>query len=146
MAQNATSQFSNEKGSKSVDLLPFVGMRRPLVQSTTSQFSNEKSSKTVCFAALCRDEATRTPDPYVPNVVRYQLRYIPFLFCSMTEKRVQRYGFFLNHIHIFKKNSVLLVQFIIFLYLCIRKAAPQQLKQALLRSVCISFASVFMVP
>ena len=26
-----------------------------------------------------RDEATRTPDPYVPNVVRYQLRYIPIL-------------------------------------------------------------------
>ena len=42
----------------------------------------------VCFKRLqgqllrlttlrCRDEATRTPDPYVPNVVRYQLRYIP---------------------------------------------------------------------
>ncbi len=28
---------------------------------------------------LCRNEATRTPDPYVPNVVRYQLRYIPIL-------------------------------------------------------------------
>ena len=27
-----------------------------------------------------RDEATRTPDPYVPNVVRYQLRYIPMVF------------------------------------------------------------------
>ena len=26
---------------------------------------------------VCRNEATRTPDPYVPNVVRYQLRYIP---------------------------------------------------------------------
>ena len=26
---------------------------------------------------FCRNEATRTPDPYVPNVVRYQLRYIP---------------------------------------------------------------------
>ena len=26
-----------------------------------------------------RDEATRTPDPYVPNVVRYQLRYIPIV-------------------------------------------------------------------
>ena len=26
-----------------------------------------------------RNEATRTPDPYVPNVVRYQLRYIPIL-------------------------------------------------------------------
>ena len=24
------------------------------------------------------EEATRTPDPYVPNVVRYQLRYFPF--------------------------------------------------------------------
>ena len=35
----------------------------------------------------CRDEATRTPDPYVPNVVRYQLRYIPFF-----ENRVQRYS------------------------------------------------------
>ena len=28
-------------------------------------------------AVIGRDEATRTPDPYVPNVVRYQLRYIP---------------------------------------------------------------------
>ena len=28
---------------------------------------------------FCRNEATRTPDPYVPNVVRYQLRYIPIL-------------------------------------------------------------------
>ena len=28
-------------------------------------------------AFASRDEATRTPDPYVPNVVRYQLRYIP---------------------------------------------------------------------
>ena len=29
---------------------------------------------------ISRDEATRTPDPYVPNVVRYQLRYIPIDF------------------------------------------------------------------
>ena len=27
--------------------------------------------------SLCRKEAIRTPDPYVPNVVRYQLRYFP---------------------------------------------------------------------
>ena len=26
-----------------------------------------------------RDDQTRTGDPYVPNVVRYQLRYIPFI-------------------------------------------------------------------
>ena len=32
------------------------------------------------FFLLGRDEATRTPDPYVPNVVRYQLRYIPIDF------------------------------------------------------------------
>ena len=31
----------------------------------------------ILFPSQCRDEATRTPDPYVPNVVRYQLRYIP---------------------------------------------------------------------
>ena len=29
--------------------------------------------------SFCRKEATRTPDPYVPNVVRYQLRYFPIL-------------------------------------------------------------------
>ena len=34
--------------------------------------------------ALCRDEATRTPDPYVPNVVRYQLRYIPIFRFFLT--------------------------------------------------------------
>ena len=33
----------------------------------------------ISFVTLCRNEATRTPDPYVPNVVRYQLRYIPIL-------------------------------------------------------------------
>ena len=32
------------------------------------------------FPVFGRDEATRTPDPYVPNVVRYQLRYIPIHF------------------------------------------------------------------
>ena len=31
-----------------------------------------------CYHPFCRKEATRTPDPYVPNVVRYQLRYFPF--------------------------------------------------------------------
>ena len=39
-----------------------------------------------------RDDPTRTDDPYVPNVVRYQLRYIPFFFSdvsgfSLKEKR-----------------------------------------------------------
>ena len=29
-----------------------------------------------------RDDRTRTGDPYVPNVVRYQLRYIPIAFAS----------------------------------------------------------------
>ena len=39
---------------------------------------NEKAAN-LCdlLLFLGRDEATRTPDPYVPNVVRYQLRYIP---------------------------------------------------------------------
>lgn len=36
-----------------------------------------KRARTVLILALSRKEATRTPDPYVPNVVRYQLRYFP---------------------------------------------------------------------
>ena len=40
------------------------------------------ASKKVSLVAFGRDEATRTPDPYVPNVVRYQLRYIPNAFES----------------------------------------------------------------
>ncbi|CDD83320.1 unknown [Bacteroides sp. CAG:462] len=40
--------------------------------------------KDVRFFLHCRKEATRTPDPYVPNVVRYQLRYFPFCGCKGT--------------------------------------------------------------
>ena len=47
----------------------------------------------------CRDEATRTPDPYVPNVVRYQLRYIP-----IARKRVQRYNDFLTIVQFFREK------------------------------------------
>ena len=36
-----------------------------------------KNWSTILYKVFGRDEATRTPDPYVPNVVRYQLRYIP---------------------------------------------------------------------
>ena len=31
-----------------------------------------------------RKEATRTPDPYVPNVVRYQLRYFPIAVAKVS--------------------------------------------------------------
>ena len=42
-----------------------------------------------CLPRWCRIEATRTPDPYVPNVVRYQLRYYPIV----TAKLVRSFGF-----------------------------------------------------
>ena len=46
--------------------------------------------------ALGRDEATRTPDPYVPNVVRYQLRYIPIFrfFLTITSSGFARHRSF----------------------------------------------------
>ena len=46
-----------------------------------------------------RDEATRTPDPYVPNVVRYQLRYIPKApeKRNAFQKRLQRYEIIMNY-------------------------------------------------
>ena len=34
----------------------------------------------------CREEATRTPDPHVPNVVRYQLRYFSLAFSNKVAK------------------------------------------------------------
>ena len=43
---------------------------------------NKSDNRNYSIVALCRDEATRTPDPYVPNVVRYQLRYIPLASAS----------------------------------------------------------------
>ena len=36
-----------------------------------------KKLKASVLTLLCRDDKIRTCDPYVPNVVRYQLRYIP---------------------------------------------------------------------
>ena len=39
----------------------------------TGRIKDKKAS--VTGSLFCREEATRTPDPYVPNVVRYQLRY-----------------------------------------------------------------------
>ena len=42
-----------------------------------ASFRQKKGAELAPFSG--RNEATRTPDPYVPNVVRYQLRYIPIL-------------------------------------------------------------------
>ena len=50
-----------------------------------------------CQVFKSRDEATRTPDPYVPNVVRYQLRYIPILLVRLLN-RLQSYGIFLKYV------------------------------------------------
>ena len=41
-----------------------------------------KIGRELLLLPIRRDEATRTPDPYVPNVVRYQLRYIPLASAS----------------------------------------------------------------
>ena len=52
---------------------------------------------------FCREEATRTPDPYVPNVVRYQLRYFSkagakvLLFFELSK-------FFANYFTLFRLN------------------------------------------
>ena len=45
-----------------------------------------------------RKEATRTPDPYVPNVVRYQLRYFPISRCKIR-------AFFPNFQNLFEKSE-----------------------------------------
>ncbi len=47
--------------------------------------SKNKKESNLMLLSFGRDEATRTPDPYVPNVVRYQLRYIPIFGATKVE-------------------------------------------------------------
>ena len=47
----------------------------------------------ITLSSFGRDEATRTPDPYVPNVVRYQLRYIPIPALSSTFPKEKKLPF-----------------------------------------------------
>ena len=59
----------------------------------TATRQNKKSGGsllTLRLTGIGRDEATRTPDPYVPNVVRYQLRYIPNADAKVNEKTDNR--------------------------------------------------------
>ena len=76
------------KNFKILRIVWFVFMTCPFAINTSTHYKifhlfsssckKEKSGKwKVSLVAFGRDEATRTPDPYVPNVVRYQLRYIP---------------------------------------------------------------------
>ena len=64
----------------------------------TKEVADNQSLLLQSLTLFGRDEATRTPDPYVPNVVRYQLRYIPILRW-FSKNRVQRYGKNLNSVH-----------------------------------------------
>ena len=61
-----------------------------------SAINKNSLCKAVAETVYSRDEATRTPDPYVPNVVRYQLRYIPFfrLFLTITASDCARHWSF----------------------------------------------------
>ncbi len=47
-----------------------------IVKNTTILYEPKKAT-TDNRLSPCRDDKIRTCDPYVPNVVRYQLRYIP---------------------------------------------------------------------
>ena len=59
-----------------------------------ARIKNKKRVSPKCGKTLfCRKEETRTPDPYVPNVVRYQLRYFPMQtehLCSFAAAKVQK--------------------------------------------------------
>ena len=67
-----------EKATTDINRLSLlVGMRRHLAQNTSCHTLPKKQKSRLLDSFFGRDEATRTPDPYVPNVVRYQLRYIP---------------------------------------------------------------------
>ena len=68
----------------------------PVLCAPFSAINKNSLCKAVAETVYSRDEATRTPDPYVPNVVRYQLRYIPFfrLFLTITASDCARHRSF----------------------------------------------------
>ena len=65
-------------------------------------------------AFLSRGEATRTPDLYVPNVARYQLRYTPILFCDCKSNKFYSFyqEFYLSFIVPIEKTSIFLCELI----------------------------------
>ena len=111
--------------------------RKRLAQEKSHTANNDKGHTIhlACpsYLARSRDDRTRTGDPYVPNVVRYQLRYIP-LAAPDTETiwtpppglRVQRYVFFLKHLQFYIEKFVGLTKKC---YLCTRVSGstPQKL-------------------
>ena len=58
----------------------YVNISRPDFVPAVRLKNEISHCETVTYRVIGRNEATRTPDPYVPNVVRYQLRYIPIAF------------------------------------------------------------------
>ncbi len=81
----------------------------------------------------CRNEATRTPDPYVPNVVRYQLRYIPpLIYNAKIYQKMQTKKFLKIFIKIFAQTKTSP-------YLCTRKSngAIAQLVEQRTENPCV---------
>ena len=65
-----------------------------------------KAAKELLLRRFGRNEATRTPDPYVPNVVRYQLRYIPISYrcLSITGAKVVLFSICAKYFRVFFMN------------------------------------------
>ena len=73
-----------EKIRKALGAVPKQERRRHEAHATQKRKRSDFIHHFFFLSVFGRDEATRTPDPYVPNVVRYQLRYIP-----IAHKRLQ---------------------------------------------------------
>ncbi len=70
---------SRVKMAKFNPLLLSVGKRWHFAYEAFIGCTKKRGCVVLTHPLFCRKEATRTPDPYVPNVVRYQLRYFPIL-------------------------------------------------------------------
>ncbi len=72
---------------------------------SSTMHKKDRNPFCVGFLSFGRNEATRTPDPYVPNVVRYQLRYIPISLWCCKGKAIFGIGilFFLKNLRRIKK-------------------------------------------
>ena len=106
--------FHNPKATRLLTeplLYIFAFVLRHCTNQIRIHYTNKKENHNPVVLLFGREEATRTPDPHVPNVVRYQLRYFSkckaFLFGFVKEHAFAKAAAKLQHSFQFTKYYLL---------------------------------------
>ena len=79
-----------------------------------------------------REEATRTPDPHVPNVVRYQLRYFSRDALGFMQKSCR----FVHYVHVFLCGRMVVNDFCVDVWLlCVHRGRGARVPSGMVWSI-----------